>query len=722
MLKKIMLIFIGVLVFSKVVEAEIYECKTKEFLKNVSLKYSLNTSGVEGINNFLDIYESRKKIYNKFLSFINNLENKKTFLSCSDEIDCNYKASMLAREATLTITWKEKFKNSGFIFKQAALKTGDMLWTQTKLGYSIATSGISLIGKSGIGISLLISESDISIIEDINYLINLTDALINASITIDSINDDSSIELLELIRILIPSIKKLINEPLTAENISKISKELSKVAKILKQNQVANYSELLSNITSFISKIKLVKLYYEAVEEYYKNLSCVDFSMFTGREKVFLNKLPEYIAEEILYDSAKVIQSIFEIIKIDEASKIVNLISSTLEGISWNMSEKRTFIGNILTVSGLINKKETYNDAQLLEFLESINKLNIMNFINAIIIKDHEKISDYLDYYNKGLEYVFKEELNETELLNPTINHIIGIAIYKKANYYCIEENTDPVDLIWEDKKTYEAGSTFLKIKINSTSKSKNKSYILDIWGKDGNSQKLLIDSNGKVINGNFVFKKDKAFRVGNTNIYYYKYSIFNGDDPVYVYSKYKSPRGDKFTYDRETGRFYIDNNFGVVTFKYDGENEKVHRLIDKHFKSLNSIYPLHYKYNTFPALVDRISIGEFLKIGSVLQTKLNISSKYIMQLNKKLYKLREESDFVPLWYGYVYFYVMQRIINKEEISEKTFKNLIDNNEKYIKILKKRIHTLPLRQSSGTFLRRYHTFRAFNRLIERITK
>jgi len=713
MLKKMLFIFIGVLVFSKVVEAEIYECKTKEFLKNVSLKYSLNTSGVEGINNFLDIYESRKKIYNKFLSFINNLENKKTFLSCSDEIDCNYKASMLAREATFAITWKEKFKNSDIIFKHAALQVGSTLWDSAKVAYVISES--TFLARYA---------------KKINYAMNTVQSLIIKNNNLIK-NDD----FVKAIKVLISSIKKLINRPLDLHNVSKRIKELREAVNLLR---IKNYrynsyakvnstdiTKLLKAVDSLISKLELIKLYYEAVEEYHKKQSCIDFSMFTMKEKIFLDNIgKKYTPEEISYDLDNIIQRIIKMLsgKIKDTAKYMNMFSKTSEHLSWDMNEKEVYISDILTVSNLIKKKETYNDAQLLEFLESVNKLNIMNFINAIIIKDHEKISDYLDYYNKSLEYVFKEGLNETELLNPTINHIIGIAIYKKANYYCIEENTDPVDLIWEDEKKYEAGSTFLKIKINSTSKSKNKSYILNIWGKDGNSTKLLIDSNGKVINGNFVFKKNKAFRVGNTNIYYYKYSIFNGYDPIYVYSKYKSPRGDKFTYDRETGRFYIDNNFGVVTFKYDGENEKVHRLIDKNLKSLNSIYPLHYKYNTVPALVDRISIGEFLKIGSVLQTKLNISSKYIMQLNKKLYKLREESDFVPLWYGYVYFYVMQRIINKEEISEQTFKNLIDNNEKYIKILKKRIHTLPLRQSSGTFLRRYHTFRAFNRLIERITK
>jgi len=706
--RQMFLLLVGVLVFGGSLSAKVYSCKMEELLDRTSLKYNIyiEDSGVQGIDNFLQLYNSKQNVYNKIYNYILSRKDKKTLLSCNNDNECDLKARALAIYATFTVTLSEKWDNKWFMVAQSAYGAGDMLWSETKNAYKISAN------------TFLAPYKDV-----LDYLINYTDYGVQVGLSTIAQKDKNSIG--KLLQNLIPSYSKFIKDPSDSGNISIIADDVSKILAILQANGLKNLSTLVKDTASLKSELEYIELYNEAITKFEEGKSCVKKDFFTHRELNYLLDIPEFDTQKILLNVTDIVKDIADILKLDKLSGQIELLSSMYKGVSFVSASKRTELGNILTFGGLVNNKLKYTNDDLSKLIKQVNGIDIYKFLNAIMHKKTAYIDTFLANYNHNLNYFKNYYTNE--VVNPQQNYLISIAL--KSTLFNYADPEQDIEYYIENKRytyvdsdeKYFTNSIPLNATLYSSKGYENKLFKISIWGQNDKTQNLNIYSNGLIDSSQFLFKKTDAFHIPDTNIYYYKYMIYDKNaNPVYTFASNGSLRGDKFTY--QNGKIYINGNYGVMFFKFDKKRALFKRIVYKYYYPNFNYYVMN-KYFNIAGLLKNISIVEFKNLNKIFDSyildkkSMNINAfKEISNLNDKLNTMSNDSSYIPLWYAYAYFYSLDRILHNKSINEKVIQEVLKDNPKYISLVRKHIPDI-INQQIG-YLRIHSTLKAFNNLMK----
>ena len=708
--RQILLVMIGVLIVEGSLSARTYSCKMEELLNRTSLKYNLyiEDSGVQNIDNFLQLYNSKQKVYNKIYNYLKSRKDIKTLLTCRSNNECDMKAKALAMYATFSVTTNEKWNDIWFMIGQSALLIGDSLWDSAKNAYKISANTFLEPYKNVL-----------------DYLINFTDY--NIQVNLSYINQKDKINISKILQNLIPTYSDFVKDPFNYDNISKIADDVSKIATIFKADKLKNITTLAKDIASLKNEMQYMNLYNEAITELKNGNSCIRAKWFSSFEINYLEDIPEFEMEKIALNITDIVKDITDILKLDKLSGKIELLSSMYKGVSFIAASQRTELNNILTFGGLVENKLKYTNDDLKSLIEKLNGINIYKFEHAIKYKDTKYITTFLNNYNKNLKY-FKNYY-KNEAINPQQNYLISMVL--KATVFDDHDSAiDGKHFIEQKRYIYVDNDEqyFTEyVPINAVLYSKPKDKIerifkISIWGKQGKTQNFTIDSNGFYENsGYFLFKRINAFNVPNTNIYYYKYMIYDeNNNPIYIFANNGVLRGDKFTYNN--GKFYIDGNYGIMLFNYDKKRASFKKIVHKYYAPYFENYAINNYYN-IAGLVKNITIGEFKNLRKMFNNyiidkkSMNINAlKNISELNDKLNTISTESNYVPLWYAYAYFYSVDRILHNKKINEKVLNEVLKNNHRYISLVRK--HMIDIINQQVGYLRVHTTLKAFNNLIK----
>lgn len=709
-IRQVLLVMIGVLIIGEGLSARVYSCKMEELLDKTSLKYNLyfETSGVKGINNFLQLYQSNIKVYNKIYNYLKTRKDIKELLTCSNTKQCDAIAKTLAKYATYTITFKEKENLIWFMIGQSSLGAGNMMWSEAKNAYKISAN------------TFLEPYKNI-----LDYLINFTDY--NIQVDTSYINQKNKDTISKLLQNLLPTYSEFVKNPYNYDNISEIADDVSKIAAILQLNKSKNYLTLTKDIASLKNEIQYANLYAKGTKNLIDGNSCIKIGWFTNDEIDYLNNIPAVETQKILFTITDVIKDIADILHLEKLSGIIETLSSAYKGVSFTSAAQRTDLGNILTFGGLINNKLKYNNKDLKELINQLSELNIYKFIDAIYYRKTKYIVKFLNNYNKNLNYFKNDYTNE--VLKPQQNNLISIAlratIFNNTNpgidsrYFIEQKRYTYVD---SNKRYFPNYIPFNATLYTNQENKINKLLKISVWGRQGKTQNFDIDSNGFYQNaGEFLFNKNNAFHVPNTNIYYYKYMTYDeNNNPIYIFANNRILRGNKFTYNN--GKFYIGGNYGVMFFIYDKTRASFKKIIHKYYAPYFENYAINHYYNA-AGLLKNITIADFQKLRKIFNNYIlnkkfmNLNAfKSISNLNVKLDVMSKENNYIPLSYAYAYFYSIDRILYNKEISSRVLSEVLKNNPQYISLVRK--HMVNIINQQVGYLRVHSTLKAFNSILK----
>ncbi len=707
--KMTFLIFVMILFFTENIYANTYQCKMEQLLDKTSLKYNLyfEETGVEGIDNFLNLYSSKKEVYTYIYDWLK--KQPKTLLTCQNDYECDQKAKKLAEYATFTVTRGEKFDNFSLLLSQSANLVGDMMWNQAKDAYKISANTFLK-----------------PYAQTLEYLTNYVDYELSA-LNAYSENDTKENEIKKILMSLIPTLTNYIKDPFSFDNLSKMSEDIEKAANLFQGDAVASYAGMSKDLFKLLDDVQYYSLYQNAIDELKKGDSCIDTKWFTKREINYLANIPAYTMENIVLDTISVLKDISGFFKIKKLTENVDVITSNYDGVSWFKSEQRTQKSRILTFAGLVKNKLDYSDDDLRKFIKSINGIDLEKFTNALFYKNTDYINTFLANYNKNKTYF--QNFYKKDVFDTRDNMLIGSAIkrYFLPSDFSVSETVMPVDTVWYENKAYiNRIPLSLVVNKNGTERRDLASKVrfnISLWGNSTKSQNLYIDGMGFYEgSGSFVFNLKDAFHVEGTNLYYYKYFITDENSrPVYVYTKIPGQfgfgiRGNEFNY--RNGKIYMRDNYGILLFKYDKQKAKFFKVINKYYPKWNGY--VENKYLNITGLLKRISIKDFkdardLFIEETVDKKyINLNANSVIQdLNNKLNEISKSSNYVPLWYAYEYFYSVNRVIQHKKINTTILKRLEDEKyrSKYFKMIRKYYPKI-LNQKNG-YLRVHFALKAF---------